>query len=344
MAEQMIALEPEARDILTLRSEIAKPVLTRMLSEAGHRVRSVVAYRTVGVPVTDRIAEDVRSGRINAILVTSGSVAEQVHAQFPEVPADDPHRRDRPAHREGRPARRAVGRRDRRRADGRRAHRRRRPVPAAARGGRIRSVTGGRPAGSSSSPAGSADRASRSASARALRARGIADTAAALTVVVNTGDDLWLSGVRLQPDVDSIVYALAGVNDARARLGARGRHRARQPRAAGVGRGLAVVHPRRPRPRHAPRPHRLAARGPHAHAGDRADVAPLAARSAPAAHDRRRGRHDRRAAGRLAPALPGVVDAPPRDARAGAVREPGHRGRGARRPASSRRSPRPTSC
>lgn len=35
-----------------------------------------------------------------------------------------------------------------------------------------------------------------------------------VTVVVNTGDDLWLSGVRLQPDIDSIVYALAGVNDA----------------------------------------------------------------------------------------------------------------------------------
>ncbi|HEX5858638.1 MAG TPA: 2-phospho-L-lactate transferase [Microbacterium sp.] len=34
-----------------------------------------------------------------------------------------------------------------------------------------------------------------------------------ITVVANTGDDLWLSGVRLQPDVDSIVYALAGVND-----------------------------------------------------------------------------------------------------------------------------------
>jgi LPPG:FO 2-phospho-L-lactate transferase len=48
----------------------------------------------------------------------------------------------------------------------------------------------------------------------ALRARGIADSAAALTVIVNTGDDLWLSGVRLQPDVDSIQYALAGVNDA----------------------------------------------------------------------------------------------------------------------------------
>jgi LPPG:FO 2-phospho-L-lactate transferase len=46
-----------------------------------------------------------------------------------------------------------------------------------------------------------------------------ADAAAApsvqpFTIIVNTGDDLWLSGVRLQPDVDSIVYALAGVNDA----------------------------------------------------------------------------------------------------------------------------------
>lgn len=47
----------------------------------------------------------------------------------------------------------------------------------------------------------------------ALRRRGVHDTAATLTVVVNTGDDLWLSGVRLQPDIDSITYALAGVND-----------------------------------------------------------------------------------------------------------------------------------
>ncbi|GAA1701204.1 hypothetical protein GCM10009808_18800 [Microbacterium sediminicola] len=86
MAEQIMALEPEPRDILTLRSETAKPVLTQTLTAAGHRVRSVVAYRTVGVPVTERIAADVRSGRINAILVTSGSVAEQVREQFPEIP------------------------------------------------------------------------------------------------------------------------------------------------------------------------------------------------------------------------------------------------------------------
>jgi LPPG:FO 2-phospho-L-lactate transferase len=56
----------------------------------------------------------------------------------------------------------------------------------------------------------------------ALRARGLDDTAGALTVVVNTGDDIWLSGVRLQPDVDSITYALAGVNDAERGWGRQG--------------------------------------------------------------------------------------------------------------------------
>lgn len=86
MAEELIAREPEPRRVLTLRSEIAKPVLTKRLIAAGHDVRSVVAYRTVGVPVTERIARDVANGRINAILVTSGSVAQQVREQFPEIP------------------------------------------------------------------------------------------------------------------------------------------------------------------------------------------------------------------------------------------------------------------
>jgi len=88
MAEQLIALEPQPRRILTLRSEIAKPVLTRSLIDAGHDVSSIVAYRTVGVPVTDRIRRDVDSGRINAILITSGSVAQQVREQFPDIPDD----------------------------------------------------------------------------------------------------------------------------------------------------------------------------------------------------------------------------------------------------------------
>ena len=36
---------------------------------------------------------------------------------------------------------------------------------------------------------------------------------AALTAVVNTSDDLWLAGLRITPDLDTIMYALAGIND-----------------------------------------------------------------------------------------------------------------------------------
>lgn len=36
---------------------------------------------------------------------------------------------------------------------------------------------------------------------------------ASVTVIANTGDDAWVSGVRIQPDIDSLLYALAGVND-----------------------------------------------------------------------------------------------------------------------------------
>ncbi|QDZ15622.1 uroporphyrinogen-III synthase [Humibacter ginsenosidimutans] len=72
--------------ILTLRSEIAKPTLTDGLAAMGHDVQSVVAYRTVGIPVMQNVADDVASGRINAILVTSGSVAEQVQLQLGPLP------------------------------------------------------------------------------------------------------------------------------------------------------------------------------------------------------------------------------------------------------------------
>jgi uroporphyrinogen-III synthase len=36
--------------------------------------------------VTERIRRDVENGRINAILITSGSVAQQVREQFPLIP------------------------------------------------------------------------------------------------------------------------------------------------------------------------------------------------------------------------------------------------------------------
>jgi uroporphyrinogen-III synthase len=72
--------------VLTLRSEIAKPLLTEGLRRIGHEVESVVAYRTVGVSVSDKVVADVVAGRVQAILVTSGSVAEQVQAQLGPVP------------------------------------------------------------------------------------------------------------------------------------------------------------------------------------------------------------------------------------------------------------------
>ncbi len=34
-----------------------------------------------------------------------------------------------------------------------------------------------------------------------------------ITVVANTGDDLWLAGLKVCPDLDSIMYSLSGMND-----------------------------------------------------------------------------------------------------------------------------------
>ena len=39
------------------------------------------------------------------------------------------------------------------------------------------------------------------------------DPGAEITAIVNTGDDMWLAGLRIAPDLDTITYALAGVND-----------------------------------------------------------------------------------------------------------------------------------
>lgn len=93
-AKGMLVEWPEAArgmpsiSVLWLRSEIAKPVVANGLARRGHRIDSVVAYRTVGVPVAESIQYDVRNSRIRAILVTSGSVATQVQHQFSPVPAD----------------------------------------------------------------------------------------------------------------------------------------------------------------------------------------------------------------------------------------------------------------
>ena len=78
----------EVLKVLTLRSDVAKPVLTTGLIERGHDVTQVLAFRTIGVPASVHIREDIDSGRINAILVASAKIAEEVRKQFPQLPED----------------------------------------------------------------------------------------------------------------------------------------------------------------------------------------------------------------------------------------------------------------
>lgn len=73
--------------ILALRSDIAKPVLTDGLRAVGHHVDSVIAYRTVGVPISAETVAAVGAGLFDAILVTSGSVANQIAVQIGLVPS-----------------------------------------------------------------------------------------------------------------------------------------------------------------------------------------------------------------------------------------------------------------
>ncbi len=72
--------------VLVPQSEVAEPNLVSGLAALGLDVRFIAAYRTVGVPVSDAVRADVASGRIAAILVSSGSVARQIAAQLAPLP------------------------------------------------------------------------------------------------------------------------------------------------------------------------------------------------------------------------------------------------------------------
>lgn len=80
--------EGRALKVLTLRSNVAKPVLTGGLIDKGHEVTQVVAFRTVGVPASVHTSEDVKSGWINALLVASPMIAREVAHQFADRPVD----------------------------------------------------------------------------------------------------------------------------------------------------------------------------------------------------------------------------------------------------------------
>ena len=72
--------------VLVPQSDIAEPNLVTGLGKLGLDVQFIAAYRTVGVPVAETVAADVASGRIGAVLVSSGSVARQIAAQLAPLP------------------------------------------------------------------------------------------------------------------------------------------------------------------------------------------------------------------------------------------------------------------
>jgi uroporphyrinogen-III synthase len=74
--------------VLVPQSDLVEPNLESGMRELGLHAQFVSAYRTVGVPVADSVRADVASGRINAVLVSSGSVARQIAAQLAPLPTE----------------------------------------------------------------------------------------------------------------------------------------------------------------------------------------------------------------------------------------------------------------
>lgn len=72
--------------VLVPQSEIAEPTLVSGLAERGIAARFVTAYRTVGVSAPAAVVADIAAGEIHALIVSSGSVARQIAAQFAPLP------------------------------------------------------------------------------------------------------------------------------------------------------------------------------------------------------------------------------------------------------------------
>jgi hypothetical protein len=67
-------------------------------------------------------------------------------------------------------------------------------------------------------------------------------TTATITAIINTGDDMWLTGLRVCPDLDSVMYALAGVNDEERGWGRAGETERVSAELTALWSGLAVVY------------------------------------------------------------------------------------------------------
>ncbi len=72
--------------VLIPQSNVPEASLVSGMAALEVDAEFVTAYRTVGVPVSGEVVEDVASGRIGGILITSGSVARQIREQLAPLP------------------------------------------------------------------------------------------------------------------------------------------------------------------------------------------------------------------------------------------------------------------
>ena len=100
-----------------------------------------------------------------------------------------------------------------------------------------------------------------------------------ITAVVNVGDDIWLHGLRICPDLDTCMYTLGGGIDPERGWGRAEETWTVRDELAAYGADPSLVRPRRPRHRHPPGAHPDAARRLPALRRHRRAVPPLAARA-----------------------------------------------------------------
>jgi uroporphyrinogen-III synthase len=72
---------------LVLRSDLASAIVSDELELRGFAIDVCIAYRTVGVDLTPAIAEDLRDGAFDIVLLTSLSVGRELRRQVPNLPA-----------------------------------------------------------------------------------------------------------------------------------------------------------------------------------------------------------------------------------------------------------------
>jgi len=76
-----------ARDVLLAQGDLAEPTLAAGLEERGWRPSTVVVYRNLpAAPLDPTLRASLAAGKLDAVLLTSGSVAERLRAQVSPPP------------------------------------------------------------------------------------------------------------------------------------------------------------------------------------------------------------------------------------------------------------------